>query len=135
SSSGAGPGASPGPELDSTSSTMGDAHAQQIRDQLQSLDGSARGSSTRAASQSSTSSGPQNSSTATSNRGSGRPRSSGQSSAPRASRYNIASWGADRAARLATQGAVSGANAVGEAGSKAMSAVKDPVKTAGAIGR
>lgn len=134
SSSGAGTAASPGPELDSTSSTMGDAHAQQIRDELQNLGGSPRGSSNRAPSQSSTLSGTQSSSTATSNRGSGGPRSSSRSSAPRANRYNIASWGAYHAARLATQGAVSGANAVGEAGSKAMSAVKDPVKTAGAIG-
>lgn len=133
SSSGAGPAASPGPELDSTSSTMGDAHAQQIRDELQGLAGNARGPSPRAASQSGTSSGPQ-SSTATSNRGSGASLSSSRSSVPKASRNNIASWGAYHAARLAAQGAVSGGNALGEAGSKAMSAVKDPVKTAGDIG-
>jgi hypothetical protein len=134
SSSGPGTARSPGPELDSTSSTIGDAHAQQIRDELQNLGGSAKTSSPRTPSRNGTSSGPQSTGSATSNRGSGSSPASSRSSAPRASRYNIASWGAYHAARLATQGAVSGANAVGEASSKAMSAVKDPVRTAGAIG-
>jgi len=133
STSGTDPATSSGPELDSASSTMGDAHAQQIRDQLQSLGGSARGSSTRTSSQSGAPSGPQ-SNTSTSNRGSGASPSSSRSSAPRATPHNIASWGAYHAARLATQGAVSGANAAGEAGSKAMGAVKDPVKSSGAVG-
>ncbi len=120
-------------QMGSSSTSMGDAYAQQIRDDLQSVGGS-NGQSSRAASPTSTSSGTRGSNTSAANRGSGASGSAGRSSAPRASRHNIASWGAYHAARLATQGALSGGKALGEAGSKAMSAAKDPVKTAGAIG-
>jgi len=119
------------------SSDSGDAHAAKIRDGVQdAMGGSApsSGPSTSSSSSSQASTGSQSGVRSNSNRGSGPSRSGGRSSAPRASGYNIASWGAYHAARLATQGVVSGGNALGEAGSKAMSAVKDPAKTAGAIG-
>ncbi|MCU1250808.1 MAG: hypothetical protein JWQ49_3837 [Edaphobacter sp.] len=121
-------------EMGSSPTLMGDAHAQQIRDDLQSVGANTGRPSSPTASQTSTSSGTQGSNRSSGNRGSGPSRSGDRSSAPRASRYNIASWSAYHAARLATQGVVSGGNTLGEAGSKAMSAVKDPVKTAGAIG-
>jgi hypothetical protein len=134
SGTGAGSDGSSHSQMSSPSTSMGDAHARQIRDDLQSVGGSNGRSSSPAASQTRTSSGTQGSNPASGSSGSGSSRSGGRSSAPRASRYNIASWGAYHAARLATQGAVSGGKALGEAGSKAMSAVKDPVNTAGAIG-
>lgn len=118
-------------------SSIGAAHAETIRGSMQDAMGriapasASPGANSESQQSSSTSrSGPSPSAS----RGSGGQRSSGQPSAPRPSRSNIASWGAYHAARLAAQGAVAGANAVGEAGTKAMSAVKDPVTTAGAIG-
>jgi hypothetical protein len=121
-------------QMGSSPTSMGDAHAQQIRDDLRSVGASTGRPSSPTASQTSTSSETQGSNRSSRNRGSGPSRSGDRSSAPRASRYNIASWGAYHAGRLATQGVVSGGNALGEAGSKAVSAVKDPVKIAGAIG-
>jgi hypothetical protein len=126
-----------GSSTEQYSSHSGDAHAAKIRDGVQdAMGGSApsSGPSTSSSSSSQASTGSQSGVRSTSNSGSGASRPGGRSSAPRASRYNIASWGAYHAARLATQGAVSGGKALGEAGSKAMSAVKDPVNTAGAIG-
>jgi hypothetical protein len=121
----------------SLASSIGDTHAETIRGSMQDAMGSAKhkpisgGTNSAPQRTPSTSQGVPASS---GNRGSGPSRSGDRSSAPRASRYNIASWSAYHAARLATQGVVSGGNTLGEAGSKAMSAVKDPVKTAGAIG-
>jgi hypothetical protein len=132
--SGSEPGGSNGGQY---SSASGDAHAAKIRDGVQEAMGgsaSSSGPSTSSSSSSQASTGSQSGVRYSSSRGLGPSGSGGRSSAPRASRYNIASWGAYHAARLATQGVVSGGNALGESGGKAMSAVKDPVKTAGAIG-
>jgi hypothetical protein len=118
-------------------SHSGDAHAAKIRDGVQdAMGGSASSSepSTSSSPSSQASTGSRSAVRSTSNRDSVGSPSGGRSSAPRASRHNIASWGAYHAARLATQGAVSGGNALADAGSKAMSAVNDPVKTSGAMG-
>jgi hypothetical protein len=122
---------------ETSGSTIGATHAETIRGALQDAMGNVKANSTSAGTSSSpprTASVSQGSPASSGTRGSGSSRSGGRSPAPRASRYNIASWGAYHAARLSTQGVVSGANALGEASSKAMSAVKDPVKTAGAVG-
>src|SRR5260370_13060510 len=92
------------------SSHSGDAHAANIRDGVQEAMGGSTPSSgsvttSRAPSQSSAA--PQSVAPSTSNRGSGASHSGSRSSAPSANRYNIASWGAYHAARLATQAAVS----------------------------
>jgi len=117
--------------------SIGAAHAETIRGSMQdAMGGSKPGHSSRgtnSGSQQTPSTSP-SSPSSSANRGSGASRSSSRSSAPRASRSNIASWGAYHAARLATQGAVSGGHALREVGSKAMDAAKDPAKTAGAIG-
>jgi hypothetical protein len=137
-SSGAPGGAnsSPGSSEDPGSS-IGAAHAETIRGSMQDAMGRSKpiSVSSGAHSESPQTSSPSSiSPSSPAGGGSGFSPASGRSSAPRSSRYNISSWGAYHAARLATQGAISGANAVGEVGSKAMSAVKDPVRTAGAIG-
>jgi len=122
---------------ETSGSTIGATHAETIRGAMQDAMGNTKANSTSSGPSSApqrTASASQSSPASSALRGSGSSRSGGGSSAPRASRYNIASWGTYHAARLATQGVVSGGNVLGETGSKAMSAVKDPVKTAGAVG-
>jgi hypothetical protein len=94
------------------SSHSGDAHAAKIRDGVQEAMGVSvpnSGSATTSGGSPKVSTGSLSGSSSTLARGSRASTSSSRSSAPRATPHNIASWGAYHAARLITQGAVSGA--------------------------
>jgi len=131
-----------GPESSSAStgevsSPLGDAHADQIRDALRSISGPGG-----AAAPSTTTPGAGASAVDANSKGSkaagGLPASGSRlspgSSAALGRRHGIASWGAYHAARLATQGAVSGGRTMARAGGAVVEALQDPTGTAGRLG-
>jgi hypothetical protein len=119
------------------SSPLGDAHADQIRSDFRNLSASERSAASPTASSSSgapsvgaASRGP----STTGGRSSSGTRWTPGSSAALGRRHGIASWGAYHAARLSTQGAISGGRTMARAGSAVVEALQDPTGTAGRLG-
>jgi hypothetical protein len=131
-----------GPESSSASiaegpSPLGEAHAEQIRDALRSISGpggAASSSTSRPGVGASAVDANSKGSKAASGRPSGGSRLSPGSSTALGRRHGIASWGAYHAARLVTQGAVSGGRTMARAGSAVVEALQDPTGTAGRLG-
>jgi len=119
------------------SSPLGEAHAEQIRDALRSISGpggaAASSTTTPAAGASAVDANSKGSKAAGGRQSSGSRLSPGPSAAL-ARRHGIASWGAYHAARLATQGAVSGGRTMARAGGAVVEALQDPTGTAGRLG-
>lgn len=116
--------------------TLGEAHAEQIRSDFSRLGAAGARTSigTPAATTSTSSSGTRPSGGARGGRSSGGNRWSSGSTAALGRRNGIATWGAYHAARLATHGAVSSGRVVAGAGGSVMEAIKDPVGTSARVG-
>lgn len=116
--------------------TLGEAHADQIRSDFSRL-GTTGARSTTGTPSPTTSASSGNALASGANAGgrsSGGNRWSSGSTAALGRRNGIATWGAYHAARLATQGAVSGGRVVAGAGGSVMDAIKDPVGTSARMG-